>query len=77
MMLFLAECHDRVQLTKFMTKREPEYSITEEVLFDCFTSSVSFQTLFSEMIFLILRLFFRAVSYRSLILFNVSKHYYF
>jgi hypothetical protein len=60
MLVSLVECLESVRLKQFMKKTEPEYSINEEVLFDCFAPySVSFQTLFDEKIFCILCLILR------------------
>jgi len=63
MLVFLFESRDSVRMKKFRRKRGPEDSTKEEVLFECFASfSLSFQTFFGEMIFLILRLIFGPMS---------------
>ena len=62
MLVFLVGSRDDVRMTKFRRKRGPEDSVKEEVLFESFASfSLSFQTLFGEMVFFILRLIFRPV----------------
>jgi len=63
MLVFLVESRGNVRKTKFSKNRGPEDSVKEEVLFECFAScSLSFQILFAEMIFFILRLIFKPVS---------------